>query len=136
MAKKSPTQFDDVLKGNREDETVKMLAGNDTWYDNGFFVSDDLIFGGKGDDWMQSISGNDKLVGGVGDDSFQITLRCDPHEGGFDRIVVGGAGLDELTIIDPKFIQDVQDVGNHIEVTDKFGGVLSIYGVEHYSFDT
>jgi hypothetical protein len=37
--------------------------------------------------------------------------------------------------VDPWLIQDVDIVGNHYEITDKFGGVTSVYGVEHFSFD-
>jgi Ca2+-binding RTX toxin-like protein len=132
---KTPTQGDDIIRGTIEADRLRLLAGNDTFLDRGFFVSDDFIFGGAGDDWLQSKSGNDKLVGGAGDDAFQVTLECDPHKGGFDRIIVGGAGLDELTIVDPQFIVDVDIVGNHYEITDKFGGVTSVYGVEHFSFD-
>lgn len=133
--KNTPTNFDDILRGNNENETVRALAGNDTWLDKGLFASDDLVFGGRGDDWLQSLSGNDKLVGGAGNDAFEVTLKCDPHADGYDRIIVGGAGLDELTIVDPKFIQNVQEFEDHIEITDKSGGITSVYGVEHYSFD-
>jgi len=135
MARNIPTQFDDILRGDSENNVFRMLAGDDTYFDRGFFVSDDFIFGGAGDDWIQSKSGNDRMVGGAGNDAFQITLECDPHEGPFNRIVRGGAGLDEITIVDPRFIDDVREFSDHIEIYDKAGGVTSVYGVEHYSFD-
>lgn len=131
----TPTQGDDVLWGTRENDVIKALSGADTIFDRGLFASDDFYFGGRGDDWLQSKSGDDKLVGGAGNDAFQITLKCDPHDDGYNRIIVGGAGLDELTIVDPKFIQDVQEFEDHIEIYDKSGGITSVYGVEHYSFD-
>lgn len=136
MAKNNtPTKFDDTLRGTRENDAIRALAGDDTVYDSGFFTSDDFFFGGAGNDWLQSKSGNDKLVGGTGNDSFQVTLKCDPHDDGYNRIIVGGAGIDELTIVDPKFIVDVNEFEDHIEIVDKAGGITSVYGVEHYSFD-
>jgi Ca2+-binding RTX toxin-like protein len=131
------TRGDDVLKGTIYGDIISGGRGDDTIYDKGgsFIASDDFIFGGKGDDWMQSTSGNDKMFGGVGNDAFQVSLVCDPHNDGFNRLIRGGAGLDELTIVDPENIAGVQKVGNHIEIYDNAGGITSVYGVEHFSFD-
>lgn len=137
MANVTGTFGDDVLKGTIYSDIIVGKAGDDTIIDKGgsFIASDDFMFGGKGDDWIQSVSGNDKMFGGTGNDAFQVSLVCDPHNEGFDRVVRGGTGLDELTLVDPWNIDDVQVVGNHIEIIDKAGGITSVYGVEHYSFD-
>lgn len=131
------TLGDDLLKGTIYGDIITAKAGDDTVLDRGgrWIASDDFVFGGQGDDWIQSLSGNDKMMGGLGNDAFQVTLNCDPHNEGFNRIVRGGAGLDELTIVDPQNIAGVVVMENHIEIIDKAGGVTSVYGVEHYSFD-
>jgi Ca2+-binding RTX toxin-like protein len=131
------TAFDDVLKGTIYGDIISGGRGDDTILDRGgrFIASDDFFFGGQGDDFIQSLSGNDKMFGGRGDDAFQLSLVCDPHNDGFNRLIRGGTGLDELVLVDPENIQHVQKVGDHIEIYDKSGGITSVYNVEHFSFD-
>ncbi len=136
MAVLTGTNDADLLKGTFEGDIIRGLGGDDTILDRGSFAaSDDFYFGGKGNDYITSVNGNDKLLGGLGNDAFEVTLNCDPHDSGYNRIVRGGAGLDELTIKDPENIQNVVVLNNHIDIIDKEGGITSVYGVEHYSFD-
>lgn len=137
MANITGTFGDDLLKGTIYADIIVGKAGDDTILDRGgnFIASDDFMFGGLGDDFIQSISGDDKMFGGRGDDAFQLSLVCDPHNDGFNRLIRGGTGLDELVLVDPENIQDVQKVGNHIEIYDKAGGITSVYNVEHFSID-
>ena len=79
--------FNDVLTGNSAANQLIGLDGNDT------------LNGGAGDDSLLGGSGNDYLTGGLGTDSLDggdnnDTLVID----NFDTSVIGGAGVDKVTM--------------------------------------
>lgn len=55
-------------------------------------ASDDIFYGGKGDDYLATMTGEDKLFGGKGDDYFMI------FNSGYSTVVRGGEGDDYLDI--------------------------------------
>ena len=73
---------DDILAGDRRDNDIDGLAGNDTLY-GGPGGGDDVIAGGSGDDSIFGGQGDDTLTGGPGSDTLN-----------------GGAGIDTAVFTD------------------------------------
>lgn len=55
-------------------------------------ASNDVFYGGKGNDYLATMTGEDKLFGGKGDDCFMI------FNSGYSTVVRGGEGDDYLDI--------------------------------------
>lgn len=98
-----PTEFDDLVEGTPNSDTVNLLGGDDIYRglegndsiaggsgdDNLYgFEGNDTIRGGSGADYVSGGSGNDTLYGGTGNDDLQ--------GGGDSDIVYGGDGNDLL----------------------------------------
>ena len=102
----------DVLRGDRYDNTIHGVAGEDTLYgDNGNDVlrgnqDNDTIHGGAGEDTLYGDNGNDVLRGNQDDDTIHGVAGRDTLYGGLgnDRLMgnqdndllFGGAGDDSL----------------------------------------
>ena len=80
----------DILAGDRRDNDLNGLAGNDTLY-GGPGGGDDRLLGGPGDDRLFGGQGDDTLLGGPGND----TLSPGP---GADTLVFGPDGGQDIVV--------------------------------------
>jgi Ca2+-binding RTX toxin-like protein len=129
---------DDVMFGTRNDDVIRAGAGDDTILDTRARPSNDAFFGGRGEDVIVSSRGDDRLYGGAGDDTLVIrpshSLPDDlGNVVGYERQVFGGAGHDEFVLRNSAGYEIV-DQGDHVDITDRFGGVTSVYGVEEFTY--
>jgi Ca2+-binding RTX toxin-like protein len=131
MAKKRPSQDDDVVGGDFND-LLNGLAGNDTLTGNG---GDDRLDGGKDDDVLTGGAGNDTLVGGTGTEEYR-------HSGtaadGDDVIETGDDIRDRIVFTTPDLFDfDFLREGNDLIVgilnpeTEESDGTLRIKN--HYA---
>ena len=97
------TNRNDVIRTDRDDDTIYALKGNDRVYAG---LSNDTVYGGdgndtlygeEGDDTLYGESGNDTLYGGEGDDLLDGGTGNDTiyADGGNDTLY-GGSGNDTL----------------------------------------
>lgn len=95
------TEETDTIQDNvGTDDFIFGFGGDDRLEDNldmgGTVPSNDVFFGGTGNDSIFSILGSDELYGGAGHDELDIMKA-----GGAKRVVAdGGNGLDHLTLWD------------------------------------
>jgi Ca2+-binding RTX toxin-like protein len=77
--------IENVVGGNQQDQ----IRGNHL---------NNNLFGGGGNDWIESYDGEDRLYGGDGEDTLYGGRGNDFHDGGSGNdLLVGDAGLDVLT---------------------------------------
>ena len=129
---------DDILAGDRRDNKLDGLAGNDTLYGGpggGDDVmrggpGDDTLYGGQGDDSLAGEAGADRLIGGPGADLFVFT----PGDG--DDVVTdftGGTDRIDLTAFDIESVDDLtmtaDDDGVTLDLTDMDGGTILLADV-------
>ena len=134
----------DVLAGDRRDNSIDGGAGHDTLYggpgggddrlDGG--PGNDRLYGGQGSDRLAGGAGDDRLVGGPGADVFVVA----PGEGqdtvtdftdGVDRIdltAFGLAGIDDLTTT-------TTTDGVALDLTDSGGGTILLADFAMASLD-
>ncbi|HET7479147.1 MAG TPA: hypothetical protein VFJ72_06490 [Rubrobacteraceae bacterium] len=86
----SGTDGPDTLRGDRCDNNISGLGGNDIIYGYG---GDDELFGNQGDDLLRGGKGRDKLYGGSGNDR----IFSGGLDGKRDRVVCG-SGRDFASI--------------------------------------
>ncbi len=80
--------FDDILTGNKENNTLVGFAGNDE------------IYGWEGNDNLQGREGDDRLYGGLGNDILQGGAGTDVLYGGEGRDCVDYRDSEEDVVID------------------------------------
>jgi len=89
-----PTEFDDVILGTPQSDSIYALGGNDTICAGG---GDDFVDGGAGHDWISGGMGADDLDGGHGRDIVFGDDDNDLVSGGDDADkLYGGSGNDTL----------------------------------------
>ena len=102
--------FDDVILGDRRDNTIEGGAGNDA-ITGGDGI--DLLDGGDGNDTLSGDAGIDVLLGGEGDDTLDGGLGFDALTGGAGRdtfVFTPGTGTDVDGIADFRIGEDVIDL--------------------------
>ena len=110
----------DLLSAGDGNDFIQGLGGEDVLIDG---EGDDFVDGGAGDDLLFSggtVSGNDVLIGGLGEDTFSLSINADgvtshdviiDFESGVDDIFVSGTLLESVTSFDDLFIT-TNDNGN------------------------
>lgn len=85
--------YDDHVTGNAGDDVIRTGAGDDTVYAETYAArpGDDVVDLGAGDDLVVSASGRDRLLGGPGNDTLEVS-GAEPVR------VDGGAGDDSVTV--------------------------------------
>ena len=104
------SSFDDVILGDRHDNTIEGGAGDDA-ITGGAGI--DLLDGGDGNDTLSGDAGIDVLLGGDGDDTLDGGLGFDALTGGAGRdtfVFTPGTGTDVDGIADFRIGEDVIDL--------------------------
>lgn len=128
------------IEGNKWDNDLYGLGGNDTIFANGGI---DKVYGGSGDDWLYGSaagaslygeSGNDrllggmgdKLYGGIGDDTYSVTTK---NNNGAIIVENAGEGVDTITVNLIDFtgtlrndVYTLSESLQHIERVENYGG--------------
>ena len=128
----------DILAGDRRDNDIDGLAGDDTLY-GGPGGGDDVINGGSGNDSIFGGQGDDTLIGGPGDDRLAGGPGADvfvfgPGDGA-DTVTdfSGGADKIDLTVFDIENIEDVVlttgDDGVTVDLSGIDGGSILLAGL-------
>lgn len=125
---------DNILDRTRSDDFIFGFAGKDLLEDSIEMgvtqPSDDMFFGGKGNDHINSLFGNDQLYGGQGNDEFCVWKDNDRRV-----LVDGGIGRDTLTLWG--FDEDRASIKFHENRTVVEQGsnkVVILDNVEHWEF--
>ena len=130
--------FDDILAGDRRDNDIDGLVGDDTLYGGPGGGDDELsggpghdrLFGGQGDDTLNGGPGNDRLAGGPGDDVFVFG----PGDGA-DTVTDFSGGTDklDLTAFEIESVDEISmttnDDGVTIDLSDIDGGSILLAGI-------
>ena len=130
--------FDDTLAGDRRDNDIGGLAGDDTLY-GGPGGGDDVMTGGPGNDRLFGGQGADNLTGGPGDDSLAGGLDADifvfgPGDGA-DTVTDFSGGTDklDLTAFEIESVDEISmttnDDGVTIDLSDFDGGSILLAGI-------
>ena len=130
--------FDDTLAGDRRDNDIDGLVGDDTLY-GGPGGGDDVITGGPGNDRLFGGQGADNLTGGPGDDSLAGGLDADifvfgPGDGA-DTVTDFSGGTDklDLTAFEIESVDEISmttnDDGVTIDLSDIDGGSILLAGI-------
>ena len=124
---------DDILAGDRRDNDIDGLAGDDTLY-GGPGGGDDVMAGGLGNDRLFGGQGNDTLNGGQGDDRLAAGPGADvfvfgPRDGA-DTVTDFSSGTDKIDLMafDIESVEDVTmtagDDGVTLDLADIDGGTV------------
>ena len=145
------SDFDDLLGGDTEANTLSGFGGNDNIFGAGgadllyggagndsltdTSDSDDLFYGGAGNDFFRDDGGIDTLWGGSGNDSFQINQDIIDFFAGInlgpgDDVIYGGDGTDTVLVSGGVNSGIFADAGAGRVYTLETGHTISLYGVE------
>lgn len=127
-------KVDDLQGRIFSDDFVFGFGGDDTLQDDmspstTIPDSNDVYFGGYGNDHIDSTDGSDQLYGGFGDDELCVWR----HPGKI--LVAGGKGVDDLTLWDFDANKaDVREFRNHTVVEQGHSKVVILDNVETWIF--
>jgi Ca2+-binding RTX toxin-like protein len=108
--------FDNVIYGNRGNDTLNGLGGNDTLFGQ---AEADTINGGSGNDLIVGGTGNDILVGGTGNDTLRYTVDSDGSD-----TVNGGDDSDTLVLTANGGNETLSVTYNGTAITNVEGGTV------------